>query len=147
MDGSVLLPITPMASIFTVILVILLKSFSQNVSSITPSENIKLPELAAGETIGDGLKVEISESSIIVGEKRVLELKDFASVKSGTTQELLQPVLDCLKGERAKIGGATARAVVLADERAPYELVRKILAASLQSGFEDVRVLVATETE
>lgn len=147
LESSIFLPITPMASIFTVILVILLKSYSPGVSSITPSENVTLPEVTSGVPVPDGLKIEVSSAAIVVGEKRVLRLRDFAVLEEGTTAQLFQPVLDALKRERAKVKTDSARAVVLADENAPYELVRKVLAASLQSGFGDVRVLVATENE
>jgi len=136
-----------MASIFTVILVILLKSYSPAVSSISPTENVKLPEVTSGLQVPDGLKIEVSATAIVVGDKRVMKLEDFAVLEPGTTAELFRPMLEALKAERAKVTGDSSRAVVLADESAPYELVRKVLAASLQSGFSDVRVLVATENQ
>ena len=48
---SVMLPITPMASIFTVILVLLLKTAVIGVTSITPNPQTQLPQLEVPEIL------------------------------------------------------------------------------------------------
>ena len=144
MSDSVMLPITPMASIFTVILVILLKSFSQGVTNFTPSETMTLPELVQGTEVPDGLKIEVSENGITVGDRRVLRLTKFQiAVTEGRP---LAPVAEALKIEAAgRKGTATTRAVVLADEHAPYDLMRRVLSTALAAGFRDLKLMVVTK--
>src|SRR5262245_17328603 len=76
---DMVLQITSMADIFTILLVFLLKSFSTGVSTITPTSGMVLPESQKPEPmISETLKVEISEKSILMDDKAVTELRNFA---------------------------------------------------------------------
>src|SRR4051794_6283392 len=91
------LQITSMADIFTILLVFLLKSFSTSISSITPSNNLVLPEAKGPDEVKEMLKVEISPDTILLDDKPVTTLIQFkfdrSDVESDGTSRSLNAAL------------------------------------------------------
>src|SRR4051812_36270456 len=71
------LQITSMADIFTILLVFLLKSYATDMTTVTPSDGMKLPIASAQGQIKDSVKLEVTADSIIVDQKKIVKLKAF----------------------------------------------------------------------
>jgi biopolymer transport protein TolR len=141
------LPLAPMASVFTVILVFLIKSAAMNVTNISPSADIDLPEITTTSQIPDALKIEISNSAIMVADKLVVSLKDFSPAArnpSSTTDEAnpfkaLEKALDFERGEGVE---KDSKIVIIADKNAPYGLMKQVMASAASVGFLDLKLVV-----
>jgi biopolymer transport protein ExbD len=136
-----------MGSIFVVIVVLLLKSFSTGLSSITPSQQMTLPEVEKADDVADALKVEISERAILVGDRRVMSLDQFTPAQARLDAEGgYEELTEALKSEKSKgdVFVERPKLVVLADEKAPYEIMKRVFASTAESGFTSVKLLVVT---
>ena len=109
LKSEIELPLAPMASVFTVILVFLIKSAALDVTSLSPSSDLSLPEVSVTSEIPDALKIEISKDAILVSDKTVMTLENFnptarapSSVDSESPFQLLVKALN-LSVEKAKI--------------------------------------------
>src|SRR2546430_5475167 len=101
MSADMALQITSMADIFMILLVFLLKNYSATLSSLAPVSHAKLPIAASDTPAKDSLKVEISESAILIDGKPTVQLKNF----------------DFYPGEVPERGAAGPLYKVLADQR------------------------------
>lgn len=165
MREEMALQITSMADIFTILLVFLLKSFSTGISTITPGNEMTLPVASSKDQIEEALKVEISQSTIVVDDKPATTLKDFkpdpGDVESDGTFRSLNTVLEARKSERAPAGDpgtATPTAagtdgdaqqdrpmMILADEKAPYAVIRSVMASAENSGYSSFKLVVVED--
>jgi biopolymer transport protein TolR len=133
------LQITAMADIFTVILIFLLKSYSVGALEVTTPKGLQLPQAMASlpEKL-KALKVEISENTISVEGKAVSSMEGFAFNSSdvspdGTSRKLVA----------ALEGTQDGKILVIADQRAPFETIRTVLASAAARGYTDVKLAVS----
>ena len=144
--GEVELPLAPMASVFTVILVFLIKSASMSVTSITPAGDIDLPEVTQVSEIPDSLKVQISSQAIIVGEKVIMNLDHFNPISRSPASndevsfKEVEKALEFEKGESLK--DQNTKLVIIADKKAPYQILKKILTSAANVGLLDLKLVV-----
>lgn len=149
------LQITSMADIFTIILVFLLKSFSTGLSNVTPSGEVMLPEAKSTDEAADVLKVEISPTAILLDEKVVTALHSFHfdnnDLESDGTPRSLNAALirekdrapAAANAERSETDGG--RLMVLADQNAPYGVVKTVMDSAANHGFADFKLVVVEE--
>ena len=141
------LQITSMADIFTILLVFLLKSFSMGVSTISPSKSTILPEVKSADPIVDTMKIEVSEDSLLLDGKQVSVLHQFKFESddygaSGSVKSLTEALdQQRKKNTQKKVSGL----LVMADQRAPFETLKRVLNTANQAGFEDYKLVVAEE--
>jgi biopolymer transport protein ExbD len=141
------LQITSMADIFMILLVFLLKNYSASLTTISPNAVMALPEQKANAnaTIKDTLKVEIAQDVVMVDQKAVTRLNNFEFAESdqgdfGTSES----VAAALKDQR-KITpnpNVDSTLIVMADEKAPYSTIKRVIASAAQAGFVDLQLVV-----
>jgi biopolymer transport protein ExbD len=151
-ETDMALQITSMADVFIIILVFLLKSYAGGSIDITPSKGLTLPVASTGPASADALKVEISESAILVESNPVSVVKNFAfagndMVANGTSKSLSaalekerqRQLLIAKNNSDVKVD---ARIIVVADQRAPYSTIKAVLATAAVSGYTDFKLAV-----
>ncbi len=166
------LNITSMADIFTIILVFLLKSFSAEGSSLTPTLRLELPSAKRGEQVAEALKVEISADAIQVDGKVAAKLRSFEFDPSEVTQTGIHGgVEEAVAAARAKhplpkqadavsaaaLAGSGAPVVkaapvdnnvtILADHKTPYNTLKTVLASAANHGYVNYKLVVVKEEE
>lgn len=143
------LQITSMADIFTIILVFLLKGYSTSSIVVTPSAGLTLPAAEAASGDFQFLKIELSETavqvegqSVVALEKfKVLKEADWDSLGSALAKERERQNLIAKSNSDVQVD---ARVLVVADQRAPYSSIRRVLASAAGAGFTDTKLAVIT---
>ena len=147
MSEEMSLQITSMADIFTIILVFLLKSFSTNLTTFSPSDGISLPEGKSEGKIQETLKMEITPSSILVDQKPILSLKNFEFADQPKEDDEVSPeVLNVLSQQRKLLPepNMDSTLIVMADEKMPYSTLKRVLASAATAGFVDLQLVVVS---
>jgi len=140
------LQITSMADIFVIILVFLLKSYSVEGLPYEPSVALNPPSAKGRVEKTEALKVEIAKTAVNLGGKSVAKIDGFKFGKKDIDSE----------GASASLRGALARAkatavagpkgsklIVVADEGAPYETIKAVLASAASEGYLDIQLAVS----
>jgi len=136
-----------MADIFMILLVFLLKNYSTSLTTIQPNAVMALPETKTNVqgTIKESLKVEIANDLVIVDQRAVTKLTNFEFPESdqgdfGTSESVAQ----ALKAQRslAPKANTDSTLIVMADERAPYSTIKRVIASAAQAGFVDLQLVV-----
>ena len=150
------LQITSMADIFTIILVFMLKTLSVGITGITP-HNVTLPEVRTGSEAVESLKLEVGNNAILVDGKAVTHLSQFhfdeTDLESDRTSRSLNAALIReMKAQTATTNERTPASasrketlLVLADEKAPYSLLKSVMASATRAGFSDFRLVVVED--
>lgn len=140
------LQITSMADIFVIILVFLLKSYSVEGLPYEPSLAVNPPTANGRLEKTDATKVEISSAAVALGGQPVTSMKDFrfkaGDVDSDGASQTLRKALAQMRPKA--VGGAKGpRLIVVADEGAPYETIKAVLASAASEGFLDIQLAVS----
>lgn len=141
------LQITSMADIFTILLVFLLKSFSTDAAKITPHENLSLPVAGTSQPIVEAMRVEILQNLILIDDKPIAELNGFLfdpkDLESNGTSRSLSTVF--IEKARKDSLQKYPRLLVLADQKAPFSTIKRVLASASNGGFEDFKLVVVED--
>lgn len=145
LNSDMALQITSMADVFMILLVFLLKNYSSSIATIAPAGKTKLPIAEAKAPAKETLKLEISPDSILIDEKPILTLKDFAYdaqdvVVAGGADKLKEALMEQRQKNPEK--SKEAHLMLIADEKAPYETIQRVLASAASSGFVDLQLVV-----
>lgn len=146
------LNITAMADIFTIILVFLIKSFTSGSVNLTPSPGLLMPDAQAATADVEALKLEVSNSAVLVENIPAAALKEFRFdgkdlEKSGASRSLMS----ALEKERKRqmiIAQANpdvkvnSKILIVADKRVPYATIKSVLASAAVNGFTDFKLAV-----
>jgi len=140
------LQITSMADIFVIILVFLLKSYSVEGLPYEPTVAVNPPTAKGRIEKTDAAKVEISSKLVALGGKPIAAMKDFkfmsADMDSEGTSQALRKALARIRPNA--VGGAKGpRLIVVADEGAPYETIKAVLASAASEGYLDIQLAVS----
>jgi biopolymer transport protein ExbD len=142
------LQITSMADIFMILLVFMLKSLSSGTIELAPSKGLSLPISSRDDHVAQALKIEISETSVLIDGHEAAPIANFR-FNAGSTDPngTAQALITALERERAKshpVEGQVAdpRIIVLADQRAPYKTIKTVLASAAVEGYTDVSLAV-----
>ena len=145
------LQLTSMMDVLVIILVFLLKSFSATTVSMTSSEDIKPPISTTRATPRDTVAVTVTMKSVMVGDRRVLELRNGAIPPEALQGRLVVPLSNGLKKEVDKLKYIEAHnpnapfsheLSVIADRQIPYDLLLTILYTAGQNELENYRFVV-----
>jgi biopolymer transport protein ExbD len=140
------LQITSMADIFTILLVFLLKGYSTGAIALTPSQGLSLPVADSKPPQEEGLQVEISEKSVLIGGKPVAKLENF--ILPDSEMAVLESAFDNERKRQELISQANPdvkkdeKVIVLSDKKAPYSTVKRVLASASQRGYTDFKLAV-----
>jgi biopolymer transport protein ExbD len=140
------LQITSMADIFVIILVFLLKSYSVEGLPYEPSVALNPPTAKGRVEKTEALKVEIAKSAVNLGGKNVASMDAFKFGKKDIDSDGASSTLRrALAGARSSAlsGPKGAKLIVVADEGAPYETIKAVLASAASEGYLDIQLAVA----
>lgn len=145
-NEQMVLQITSMADIFVIILVFLLKSYSIEGLPYEPTVPLTPPVAKGRIEKTDATKVEISSRVVALAGQPVSSMKDFrfnsADMDSDGASQTLRKALARMRPKA--VGGAKGpRLIVLADEGAPYETIKAVLASAASEGFLDIQLAVS----
>ena len=140
------LQITSMADIFVIILVFLLKSYSVEGLPYEPSVALNPPSAKGRVEKTEALKVEIAKSAVNLGGKSVSTIDGFKFGKRDIDSEgastSLRSALAKAKSTAAT-GPKGSKLIVVADEGAPYETIKAVLASAASEGYLDIQLAVS----
>jgi biopolymer transport protein ExbD len=143
-SADISLNITAMADIFMVLLVFLLKSYASGAMTIMPTAgNLNLPSASTKSEHVEALKIEISQSDLVVEGKQVVPLADFQFPqndinKSGFSNKLFESIQQIKKSEVLP----TTNVIILADRKVPYSALKIIMASAAGAGLTNFKMAV-----
>ncbi len=151
------LQITSMADIFMILIVFLLKSFATGTVSLVPTAGLKLPAATAEAPDLNALKVEISETSVQIEGKPVMELHHFATdakdISANGSSTSLATAFETERKRQLMIAQGNSavqvdsKLIVVADRRVPYATVKTVLASAALHGFTEFKLAVIKKGE
>src|SRR5688572_17348153 len=97
------LNITAMMDMMTIILVFLLKSYSASTVAATVSEDVRMPISTTRSTPKDTVAVTVTTKTIMVGEKKAVDLAGGQVPAAALAGRLIVPVDQMLKKEVEKL--------------------------------------------
>lgn len=140
------LQITSMADIFVIILVFLLKSYS--VEGLPHEQTIAVsPPMAKGKVdLAEALKLEVGKDAFALGGEKVGAMQSFRFAakdldSDGASQSLRRALSKAYSSQEK--GKESAKLLVIADEGAPYETIKAVLASAAVEGYVDVQLAVS----
>ncbi len=145
LNADMQLQITSMADIFTILLVFLLKNYASSVATVAPVKNTRLPVAETSVILKDSLKIEIAADSLLVDEKPVVTLKNFIFPTGDAVDPAGKDTLSqALSAQRQKHteNNKDPHMVLIADEKAPYESIQRVLASAALTGYVDLQLVV-----
>lgn len=146
-SGEVSLQITSMADIFMILLVFLLKNYSASITNLSPSSELALPELAVSTqtTIKESLKIEVGPDAVLVDQNLAVKLRNFEFPSSETVDSTGSPTIANLMKKQRSLQpepNTQSSVVVMADQRAPYSTIKRVIASVAGAGFVDLQLVV-----
>ena len=145
------LNITAMMDLMTIILVFLIKSFSASSITVTASEDVRPPMSSARATPKDTIAITVTPKSIMVGDKKRVDLTN-AAVKPGDLQgKLILPLDAALKKEVEKLKYIAERnptspfnqeVSIIGDKRVSYTLLSAVLYTAGQNELQNFRFII-----
>jgi biopolymer transport protein ExbD len=145
------LNITSLMDIMTIILVFLLKSYSTEEITVTPSEDLSLPNSSAR------LKPELAVNAVVTKSAITVDGVDVVAVSGGAVDPgqkrgtLISPLFDRLKdladrekanAERPGYSPFTGRLLLQIDRDIPFGLVREVMYTAGQAQFGEFKFVV-----
>ncbi len=130
-----------------ILLVFLLKNYSTSLTTVTPSALMALPEQKTNNsaTIKDTLKIEIANDVVLVDQRAVIKLANFEFPETDQGNfGVSESVSRALKAQRqlTPTANTDSTLIVMADERAPYSTIKRVIASAAQAGFVDLQLVV-----
>lgn len=145
------LNITAMMDLMTIILVFLIKSFSASSITVTASEDVRPPMSTARATPKDTIAITVTPKSIMVGDKKKVELSN-AALKPGDMQgKLILPLDAALKKEVEKLKYIAERnptspfnreVSIIGDKRVSYDVLSSVLYTAGINELENFRFII-----
>lgn len=145
------LNITAMMDLMTIILVFLIKSFSASSITVTASEDVRPPASSARATPKDTIAITVTQKSVMVGDKRRVELVGGAARPEDLQGSLVLPLDAALKKEVDKLKKIAERnpsapfsgeVSIIGDKRISYDLLSKVLYTAGQNELDKFRFII-----
>ncbi len=152
------LQITSMMDMFTIILIFLLCSFSENPETIDLSKNVQLPESTAKQNYKENIRLVLSNQAMMLGGKTIGTIKDGKVVdldpnnlrKSELYKQLTiyRKDLEKHKEPMAELGGSTQEAkeqpdiLFLCDKRLTFKTINSVVKTAGMAGFPNFQFAV-----
>jgi len=145
------LNITAMMDLMTIILVFLIKSFSASSITVTASEDVRPRLSSARATPKDTVAITVTPRSILVGDKKKVDLLNGA-VRPGDAQgKLIVPLDAALKKEVEKLKYIAERnpgapfnqeVSIIGDKRVSYDLLSSVLYTAGRNELQNFRFII-----
>ena len=140
------LPLAPMADVFMVVLIFLLKSFSYDLTSVAANTDITLPGAKAQGQMETTLRIDLSEGELRFNDQLVTHLSHYHfEEKDLDSNGLVLPLQRALQSVTGEEKGKTAKVMLYADQHAPYTAVKSCLKTAVSLGLSKLQIAVAQE--
>lgn len=145
------LNITAMMDLMTIILVFLIKSYTASSITVTASEDVRPPLSTTRTTPKDTIAITVTPRSILVGDKKKVELVNMAVQPGDLDGKRILPLDAALQKEVEKLKYIAERnpnapfdheVAIIGDKRVPYELLSSVLYTAGQNELENFRFVV-----
>lgn len=145
------LNITAMMDMMTIILVFLIKSYTASSITVTASEDVRPPLSTTRTTPKDTIAITVTPRSILVGDKKKVELVNMAVQPGDLDGKRILPLDAALQKEVEKLKYIAERnpnapfnheVAIIGDKRIPYELLSSVLYTAGQNELENFRFVV-----
>lgn len=145
------LNITAMMDLMTIILVFLIKSFTSSSITVTASEDVRPPLSTTRIVPKDTIAITVTPKSILVGDKKKVELANMAVKPGEIAGKLILPLDAALKKEVEKLKYIAERnpnapfnkeVSIIGDKRVSYDLLSSVLYTAGQNELENFRFIV-----
>lgn len=135
------LNLTSLTDMFAFIITFLLKTFSVSAVDVKPLADLKLPITSSQEKPHRYVAIDINESGIYLEKNLIQPLYHFALQPNAQAKDTLFDLRGQLKSkiELGEIDSTTA--IIRADQRAPFDLIWKVMFTARQLGFEEFQNL------
>jgi biopolymer transport protein ExbD len=149
------LNITAMMDMMTIILVFLIKSYTASSITVTASEDVRPPLSTTRLTPKDTIAITVTPKSILVGDKKKVDLTNMAVKPSDLDGKRILPLDAALQKEVEKLKYIAERnpaapfnreVAIIGDKRVPYELLSSVLYTAGQNELENFRFVVLQKT-
>ena len=150
------LNITAMMDMMTIILVFLIKSYSASSINVTSSEDVRPPVSTTRTTPKDTIAITVTPKSILVGDKKKVELVNMAVKPGDLDGKRILPLDAALSKEVEKLKYIAERnpnapfnheVAIIGDKRIPYELLSSVLYTAGQNELENFRFVVISSEQ
>ena len=149
------LNITAMLDMMTILLVFLLKSYAASATAITLSEDLTLPMSSSQQRVEEAIKVTVTQKSITVEDKVVVNLTngavDPSAKKDGDAGYFITPLFNKLREEVEKLEKIAkynrgmafqGKIIVIGDKKISYRLLTEVLYTAGQAKMGQFRLMV-----
>ncbi len=141
------LNLVSLMDIFTILVFFLMVNSSSDVQVLNQDNAIKLPVSSADQMPKDALSLAITAQDILVSGRSILSVADMNAF-AGDVEPLLKAELDYQASKSALPDTAEGRPItILADQALPYELLKKIMATCVESGYASISLAVSNATQ
>jgi len=150
-NSSFGLNITSMTDMFTILLVFLLQTYSVSEVQINPEKGLKLPASQSTVEAVKGLKISISQDSLIVEGQVIASLKnqhfqaqDLEKNDSSVIIPLMKQLTTLTANNTADKNNdkaAPQKVLLQADVNTSYEDIKKILYTSSLAGLSEIKLV------
>jgi hypothetical protein len=155
------LTMNSLMDILTILLVFLLKNYSTDAVSVTPSSDLDIPKGMTALTPEQTVAITVSKSAILVDNAMVLAVKDGkvdANQKRGGEDgyfiiPLNKSLVDAVEKQRRiaavnpSAGKSLGIATIIMDGETPFRLLTEIMYSAGQAEFSKFKFLVVSNVE
>jgi biopolymer transport protein ExbD len=149
-SSEVVIQLTALVDAFTILLVFFMVQFSTEPENVKIAEKVDLPkaEHAYATEVTENVNVIINDDYIQVGDERLLNLADG---KYNVTQlheddsEFISALHDKITQDTELSEKKEFQWVLLADQKVPYETIKKTIYTLAISGFTKIKLASTTE--
>lgn len=143
------LNLTAMMDILTILLVYLIKVYAESPENITLNDDLRPPASTAPDNMVPSVSVLISKTTILVDQKKVLDVKggqivtEEGKVGYAPLREALDKRVEVIRAIEARGGSPfDGNLMIIADEEAPYDLISNVLYQAGAAEFTSYRLVV-----
>ena len=133
-------PLTSLIDVMTILLVFLMKSFSDEGTLVTVKDDIELAQSVSKAIPETAVNLIITEEKVSLGEVEVMSLKEIAE-----SEELLLPKLQSGLKSYLMQHSNKNKIVIQCDKKIDYKILKKILFTCGKSSIKDFSLLVVRE--
>jgi biopolymer transport protein ExbD len=152
--------ITALMDILTVLLFFLVKSFTVSSSTLTPPDDVKLPEAIVQENAKEAITVSVSVNEVRFNNEVIIRLKNgrYPQAILGSDKRTLLPLFKLLDAEdkkRKEIYKQLAndeffpsgKILIQADQKLPFRILKFVLHTAAITGYKDYQFLVVSKNQ
>jgi biopolymer transport protein ExbD len=141
------LQITSMMDMFTIILIFLLFSFSDNPEDMTLEKNLDLPKSNAKMDYKDNIRLIVSKDKLKIGDSVIAKLENGKVVGLNPDQLDKSTLYKKLKEENAKVSGIDNNdkqnhILFLCDKQLSFKTINNIIKTAGMAGFPNFQFAV-----